>query len=142
MLTPEVDDVNRKSELKRKEQDPRSFGTPRLDTKEIGERKLEGHKLVTEKGLQGAKEPVAADAETEEQRVAREEAEQAAKDEAARVRAEWEEYMDQPVGVLINELAAVQDKEQLAVMQVVEAETKNRKTLIEAIAAEIAKRGE
>lgn len=144
MLTPEIDDKNRDAELKRKAKDPRSFGTPRLDTKEVSERKLEGHKLVTEQGLKEPRVPAAENTlqETEEERRTREEAEQKAKAEEARIRKEWEEYLDQPVGVIIGELHTVQSKEQLTVMQAIEAETKNRKTLIEAIAAEIAKRDE
>lgn len=148
MLTPEVTDPNRNAELARAKKDPRSFGTPRLDTKEITARKLEGHLLVTEQGLR----PTGADAaaESEEQRIAREAAEKAAQGEkdrlaqaeVARIRKEWEDYLDQPVGVLINELSNVQDTGQLAVMQTIESETKNRKTLIEAIVAEITKRGE
>lgn len=136
MLTPEIDDKNRDAELKRKAKDPRSFGTPRLDTKEVAARKLEGHKLVTEQGLKEPSKPNAESAsqETEEERIVRE--------ELAAVRKQWEEFLDQPVVDIIAELPDVNDVTTLDFMRKIEVETKNRKTLIEAIAAEIAKRGE
>lgn len=133
MLTPAIDDPNRKAELKRKAEHPEEFGSPKIDLQEVTQRKLEGHLLVTESGLRPPVEPE--DQETEDQRIAREQAE-----EAAKVRAAWVDYLDQSVADIVAELGTVQDVEQLTTMSTIEAETKNRKTLIEAIATEIAKR--
>lgn len=140
MLTPAIDDANRKAELKRKSQNPFAFGVPRLDKRAAEERSLTGHILVAPADADVLTAPKEVDdAQTAADKLA---AEELAAAEAARIRKEWEEYLDQPVKVLINELPAVQSVDQLTVMSEVEAATKNRKHLIEAIATEIANRGE
>lgn len=53
MLTPAKEDPNRKDELARREKNPTAFGSP-IDPK-AASRKLEGHKLVTEKVAQTTK---------------------------------------------------------------------------------------
>jgi len=119
-LTPAADDPNRKAELARRKEDPKAFDVnPHAELPKDFNPHSSGlvedlKKATTAEGGEGGE---GGDAEA--------------------VRKAWLEYLDRPVVELVEELADVTDVEQLTTMRVVEVESKNRKTLIEAIDNEI-----
>ena len=139
-LVPAVTDPNRKNELQRAKEDPKAFdadpghnrtGSPEFNT--------QGSGLVADRDKPTT--DAAKSTPTEAELVAEEEAKRMAAEEAEAVRKQWLDYLDRSVADITAELADI-DVEQLAAMQVVEAETKSRKTLIEAMAEEIAARNQ
>lgn len=120
-LVPEVGDPNRKAELVRMKEDPKAFdANPSQNLPKDFDAQSSG--LVADR-----------DAPTAEPTQSIDEA-------AELIKAQWLDYLDQPVKDIISELPSIENVEQLEAMLAVETDSKNRVTLIEAINNELQSR--